>query len=206
MRVSIRLTAVVAVIALATIAVYQVRRPRQEQVTMFDPARIIVIRTPGGMLEAATLTKVEEFGWSARYRCPLIDCPSLLSKTVSKVRVPVHYVYRVPLAEAWELVPKGDHYELTVPGVQAQAPVAFDTSKLKIDTTRGWLTPPSRSNEQTLIRELGAELGRRSGQEGYLALAQPHASKTVEEFARRWMKEQKLSSDKPIEVRFRSSP
>jgi hypothetical protein len=195
-----------AVIALAGVGVYQVSRPLQERAPVFDPAKIMVIRTPGGMLEVATLTRDEEFGWTARYRCPLIDCPAIFKKTVSKVRVPVSYVYRVPLADAWELVLKGDHYELTVPALQPQSPVAFDTSKLEIETTRGWFRPPARGNEQTLMRQVGLELQRRSEQEGYLAIANPYAAKTVQEFARKWMAEQKLSSDKRIEVRFRSSP
>jgi hypothetical protein len=183
-----------------------VSRPKQERVVIADPARIVVIRTPGGMLEVATITREEEFGWSTRYQCPLIDCPAILRKTVSKVRVPVHYVYRVPLAETWSLVPRGDHFELTVPGLEPQSPVAFETAKLQVETSRGWFTPPAHGNEQALVRELGSELGRRSGQERYLTIAQPHASKTVEEFARKWMAEQKLPTDKPIRVRFRSSP
>ncbi len=161
MRLSFKMTAMAAAIALAGVGVYQVNRPKQEVVATLDAAKIVVIRTPGGMLEAATLERQEEFGWSTQYRCPLIDCPALLQKTISKVRVPVHYVYRVPLAGSWQLVPKGDHYELTVPGLEVQSPIAFDTTKLQVETTRGWFTPPGRGNEQSLIRELGPELKRR---------------------------------------------
>ncbi|MET0311300.1 MAG: hypothetical protein ABW051_04565, partial [Burkholderiaceae bacterium] len=64
-------------------------------VTLLDPTQVIVVRTPGGLLEAATLVKVEEFGWQTTYTCPLIDCGKLLGATITRVRVPVHYTYRI---------------------------------------------------------------------------------------------------------------
>lgn len=206
MRSRFQVAVIAAAVALAGVATYQVTRPKQQAVIVIDPAKVIVIRTPGGLLEVATLKRDEEFGWSTRYRCPLIDCPEILQKTISRVRVPVHYVYRIPLAERWELVPRGDHYALTVPGLEPQRPVAFDTSKLQVESTRGWFTPPARGVEQSLMRELGPELERRASQDHYLRLAEPYAMATVQEFARKWMAEQKLPADKRIQVRFQTSP
>jgi hypothetical protein len=196
-----------AAAALGAIALYTSTTPKQEKVELLDPARVIILRTPGGMLEVATLSRSEEFAWSSRYTCPLIDCPTLFANTVSRVRVPVHYVYRLPLADKWELHPRQDHYELVVPGLQPASPVAFDTTQMQIESRKeGWVTPGKRANEHSLLRELGPELQKRAGQESYLKLVQPHAEKTVQEFAAKWMVEQKITIDKPVTVRFRYSP
>lgn len=205
---SFRVTALAAAAALGVVGIYEMKtnKPKQEAVVVIDSARVVVVRTPGGLLEVAALTRSEEFAWSTRYQCPLIDCSGILHKTVSRVRVPVHYVYRVPLAENWELTSRPDHYELTVPALEPEKPVAIDTAKLQIESTRGWLTPPALRNERALMQRLGPELEQRGGKESYLALAQPQAAKTVEEFARKWMAEQGLSAGKPIRVQFRSSP
>ena len=97
---------------------------RQERVALLDPAQVIVLRTPGGLLEAATLSRIEEFGWQTTYTCPLIDCGKLLGATVTRLRVPVHYTYRVALAAAWELRPEGNGYALQVPAAQPALPPA----------------------------------------------------------------------------------
>ncbi|MBC5765113.1 hypothetical protein [Ramlibacter albus] len=196
----------VALLGAITLVAYKAAKPGQQRVELLDPAKVIILRTPGGMLEVATLKKVEEFGWQARYECPLIDCSSILQPTISRVRVPVHYVYRVPLAETWELQLNGDHYELTVPALQPASPVAFDTGKLEVESQRGWLSPTQASNERSLMRQLGPELDRRAGQDAYLRAVQPHAAQTVQEFARKWMKEQGRAEKLPVRVQFRYSP
>src|SRR4051812_27197103 len=105
MRLMLGASIVAAAVAIGAVAIYNARTTREVKVEVLDPAGVIVVRTPGGMLEVATLTRPEEFGWSTRYTCPIIDCPELFAKTVSRLRVPVHYVYRVPLGEKWELTP-----------------------------------------------------------------------------------------------------
>lgn len=178
---------------------------REERVAMLDPARIVLVRTPGGFLEVGALEKVEEFGWSSRYTCPLIDCPALLTPTISRVRVRAHYVYRIPLAAEWKLVPHGDHYLLTVPEPQLQLPVAFHTGDLQIHTESGWLSPPAAANREAVIKHLGPELGRRGVDAAYLQAQRPAAEKTVQEFARKWMLEQGQKAEKPVKVEFRAS-
>lgn len=171
-----------------------------------DVAQIVVLRTPGGMLEVATLNRVEEFTWEATHTCPLVNCGALLRPAISRVRVPVNYVYRVPLAPTWELRLKGEHYELIVPSMQPSLPVAFDTTKLELETERGWFSPAQRRNEKALMRHLGPELERRSGQESHLSSVNAPAAKTVQEFARTWMREQGVGGDTPVKVTFRHAP
>ena len=176
---------------------------RQDQMAALDPARILLIRTPGGLLEVGALEKVEEFGWSSRYTCPLLDCPNLLTPTISKVRVRARYVYRIPLAEEWKLRRDGDRYRLTVPQPQLQEPVGFHTQDMQIETTqKGWLSPPAGGNREAVVRHLGPELARRGSEPAYLAAQRAQAEKTVAEFARKWMLEQGNKVALPIDVRF----
>ena len=175
---------------------------KQQGASFLDSAMVRVVRTPGGMLEVSEIQRVEEFGWQSQHACPLIDCAKLLGSTVSRIRAPTHYVYRIPLAETWQLVPKGDHYELIVPAPQLKTPVAFETSKIELETQRNWFSPPTQPNEKAVLKQLGPELARRGVQASYLALQQPHAERTVAEFAQKWMREQSQGIDKPIKVRF----
>ncbi|MDB5858665.1 MAG: hypothetical protein JWQ76_2354 [Ramlibacter sp.] len=172
-------------------------------VVILDPARIILLRTAGGFLEVGAMEKVEEFGWSSRYTCPLVDCPDLLTPTISRIRVRAHYVYRLPLADEWKLELAGDHYKLTVPQPQLQAPVGFHTNDFEIQTvTSGWFSPPAAANREAVIRHLGPELAQRGSQLPYLEAQRPNAEKTVQEFARKWMIEQGKKASLPIRVAF----
>jgi hypothetical protein len=195
-----------AMAAVAVIAtVWSTRGAREQAVVVLDPARVILLRTPGGFLEVGAMEKVEEFGWSSRYTCPLVDCPSLLTPTISKVRVRARYVYRVPLAAEWRLQLHGDHYRLTVPQPQLQAPVGFHTQDMEIQTTeQGWLSPPAAPNREAVVRHLGPELARRGSEPAYLTAQRPSAEKTVQEFARKWMIEQGKKTDLPVQVTFTS--
>jgi hypothetical protein len=176
---------------------------REAAVTRLDPAQIRVLRTPGGMLEVATLERVEEFAWKSSWEaCQYVPCPGALKPTVSQLRVRVHYTYRIPLAAEWKLVPRGAADDLAVPAPQLKEPVAFSTSDLELRTERGWFSPGSAENRERLLRELGPELARRGRQPQYLEAQRGQAARTVEEFARRWMQEQKLRADRPLRVMF----
>jgi hypothetical protein len=194
---------IAAAVALAVVVWWIANQRRGDVVAMLDPAQIIVLRTPGGLLEVATLQKAEEFGWSSRYTCPIVDCSALLTPTVSRVRVQAHFVYRVPLAAEWRLVRNGDHYTLTVPEPQLQAPVAFDTSTMQVQTTeKGWLSPPVAPNREAVIRHLGPELANRGTGPAYLRAVRPSAETTIQEFARKWMLEQGHKPALPVRVEF----
>ena len=171
--------------------------------TVLDPARVRIVRTPGGLLEVATLKKVEAFGWQVAHQCPLIDCTELLGKTTSEIKVTAHYTYRIPLQERWTLRWNAGHYELVVPPMEAKLPVAFDTSGMQIRTEKGgWLSPAAGPNREAVVRQLGGELARRAEREDYKRLLQDQAAATVAEFAQRWMSEQMQPAQHPIKVTF----
>ena len=174
---------------------------REERIAFLDPAKVELIRTPGGLLEVSAMEKVEEFGWRTSWDCPLVDCSSL-PNTVSKVRVKAHYVYQIPLAAEWRLAPEGDHYKLTVPALQLRRPVAFDTATMAIETTNGVFSPAAAPNRENAIRHVGPELAQRGATAAYMDAQRQNAEKTVREFAGKWMTEQGKKPTRPITVVF----
>ncbi len=177
---------------------------QQQATVVLDPDAVRVVRTPGGMLEVATLQKPEEFGWRVSHTCPLLDCSELLGSTTSHVRVTAHYTYRIPLAANWTLTLRQGRYELRVPALEPADPVAFDTQGMQVRTERTrWLSPAAAPNREAVVRQLGPELARRARQDHYLRLAEEGAAATVTEFAQRWLREQgQPPLAAPLTVRF----
>ena len=102
------------------------------------------------------------------------------------------------------LRPEGKGYVLHVPPVQPALPVAVDTAKIELETSSGWTSPNRELNVQSTLRQLGPELERRSTLPQYLQLQEPQAAKTVEEFARKWLREQGKPLPANLRVVFRS--
>lgn len=177
---------------------------REERVSRLDPAQVIVLRTPGGFLEVSTLVKNEEFGWRSAYTCLGRDCGPLLGHRTGHIRVPVHYTWRIPLADHWTLRPQGDTYVLSVPPPQPLLPPAIDIGKSEFRSEKGGLLAPAEApNQAQLLKHLGPELAQRAQRIDYLREQMPAAEKTVQEFARRWMAEQAVRDGRPIQVEFR---
>ena len=195
-----------AVLALAAAFAWWSWGSRERAVNALDPAMVRIVRTPGGMLEVATLQKPEEFGWQVTHTCPPVDCGELLGKTTSEIRVTAHYTYRIPLEAQWTLRLDKDHYELVVPPLEPRLPVAFDTAAMMIRTERaGWFSPAAGPNREAVVRHLGSELNTRAQRPEYKQLAEASAAATVAEFARKWMAQQMQPADHPIRVSFKAS-
>jgi hypothetical protein len=179
-------------------------RSTEEQVRALDPAQVVVLRTPGGFLEVSTLVKNEEFRWRSSYTCLGQDCGRLLGERIGEIRVPVHYTYRIPLADTWTLTLEGDVYVLGVPAPKPLLPPGIDTQNAEITTERGGLmAPPAAANQALLLKNLGPELAQRAQRIEYLQQQMPAAEKTVREFAEKWMKEQRTEPTRPVRVEFR---
>jgi hypothetical protein len=180
-------------------------RSFQEQAKSLDPAQVLVLRTPGGYLEVATLVKTEEFRWRSSYTCLGQDCGSLLGERIGRIRVPVHYTYRVALAAQWTLKLEGDAYVLRVPAPEPRLPPALDAAQAELSSEKGGLLPPgAAANQAILLKNLGPELLERAGRPEYLRQQMPAAEKTVREFAEKWMKEQVQGPARPVRVEFKA--
>lgn len=116
----------------------------------------------------------------------------------------MHYTYRIPLAQSWTLTPSNSVYELIVPNEQPAVPVAMDLPKMQMRTSEGWLSPNATENRESLMRQLGPELARRSTQPHYIDAQRAEARRTVAEFAQKWMVQQGRNpiANDAIKVRF----
>lgn len=178
-------------------------KKKEVEVPVLAKDEIILVRTPGGMLEVGTLVRNEEFKWSTEYTCPLIDCGKLLGKTISELRVPVHYTYRIPLAAEWKLKFRDSYYELVVPPEEPKLPPAIDLSKLQLKTDGKWLSPNVAANQASLLKNFSPLINKKAKQKVYIDAQREQAKKTIAEFARKWMLEQKIENKKinyPIKV------
>jgi hypothetical protein len=201
------LAMVVAVVAAGLLAVVLLPKftvgEEGVQVPKLAKDEIVVVRTKGGKLQVSTLIKNEEFAWQTSWTCPLVNCGTWLPKTVTEVRVPVHYTFSIPLASEWSLRSRGEYFELTVGKEEANVPPAIELAKLELRTEHGWLSPNVAANQVSLMKHLGPELAARAKRPDYVSSQRDEARKTVAEFARKWMIEQGAGKDKadyPIKV------
>ena len=185
-----------------------VRRPwwiEEIRVPMLAKDEIVILRTHGGRLDVSTLIKNEEFAWQTTYTCPIANCGALFGKTISKVRVSVHYTYEIPLTGKWSLKFRETYFELKVPEEKPNLPPGLDMASMQIDTIKGWMSPSGTNNQASMLKHLGPELESRARRSDYVAAQREEARKTVSEFARKWMVEQGAGKDKkdlPVKVIF----
>ena len=196
-----------ALVLLAVGALYwksQGSKPNEVQVHQLAVDEIIIVRTPGGLIEVATLIKNEDFSWSTEHTCKFFDC-SVVGRTVSNLRVPVHYTYRIPLAASWTLKLRDGYYELKVPGFEPKLPVAIDLTKAELSTKGGMFSPNKAAHRESMMKHLVPEFNKRATQKSYLDSQRDTARKTVGEFARKWMVKDGVDAKKadlPIKVFF----
>ncbi|RYF39141.1 MAG: hypothetical protein EOO27_49680, partial [Comamonadaceae bacterium] len=83
-----RTTWLIATVALVCAVLWSgsaVWRSTEEHVATLDPAQIVVLRTPGGFLEVATVVKVEEFRWRSSFTCLGQDCGAWLGERIGQI-------------------------------------------------------------------------------------------------------------------------
>ncbi|MEN9842925.1 MAG: hypothetical protein RLZZ612_754 [Pseudomonadota bacterium] len=164
-----------------------------------------VVRTPGGMLEVATFQKQETFAWQVEWDCPLNMC-NFLPSSRSEISGVAHYTYRIPLAEYWVLE-KLSHdplrYQLKVPKLEAQLPVTVVLSTIRISNS-GSVFAPSGPTQQKMQNYMQPQMAKRALSAAYVQAQQADATKTIVEFARKWMRDGdvKLPDSAQIEVVF----
>lgn len=146
-----------------------------------------VVRTVGGMLEVATVIKPETFEWKTSWTCP-VRCQTLPA-SISKVSGVAHYSYRIALADHWVLEKKDQKtYVLKVPRLELKTPVAIDLATVRVVSAGSLLAPsgPGQTAMQTQMQPLVNERGQSPD---YLAAQKEKATKTVQEFALKWLRE-----------------
>jgi hypothetical protein len=64
------------------------------------------------------------------------------------------------------------------------------------------ISPAAAPNRENAIRHLGPELAQRGASDGYLDAQREAATKTIREFAEKWMREQGRKLGRPVVVTF----
>ena len=167
--------------------------------------RYKVVRTPGGLLEVSTVQKEESFAWQTSWTCPANLC-SFLPSSSSQISAVAHYTYRIPLAEYWVLDRVSSEplrYRLKLPKLEAKLPVAVSLTTIRVINSESVFSP-SGPTQQKMQAYMQPQLAIRAQSQTYLQAQQKDAAKTVEEFARKWVRDgnDKIPDSATIEVVF----
>jgi hypothetical protein len=164
---------------------------------------ILLMRTPGGLLEVSSMRMTEQFDKRFVYEVLGLE----VGETVAHVRVPATYRYHIQLAPLWKIERTDDVFRVVTPPVKPSLPVAVDLAQLEQDEGGTWLLVPFNANEdrEALMRELTGKLAQKAASPAYLALQREDARKTVTEFVEKWLVTQepwKAAKQPRIEVVF----
>ncbi len=168
---------------------------------------ILVMRTPGGMLEVSTVRAREQFDKRFVYSVLGHD----IGETVAHIRVPATYRYHIELAPEWKIVRNEAVFTVVAPPVMPSLPVAVDLAKMEKDVGGSWMLVPFNEDEDlnALEREITTKLGEKAASPVYLQMQREHARKTVTEFVEKWMVTQtqwKTKSPSTVRVFFADEP
>lgn len=175
---------VATVAAIAAVLLYREFTLRSEvPVQSALSEEILVMRTRGGWLEVSTVKSTELFDSAVDH-----DIFGLsLGQTVTRIRVPAHFTYRIRLAPQWKVLRHDDSFLVVVPQVEPSLPVAVDLAQMQKYASGIWspLTGPAALDQ--LERQITAKLARKAVSPFYIQLQRDAARRTVAEFVQKWL-------------------
>jgi hypothetical protein len=172
-----------------------------------SPDEILVMRTPGGLLEVSRIEAVESV--DTKFVHTLMGIA--VGETVPRIRVPAVYRYHIELAPEWRVLRSKDVFTVVVPAVQPSLPVAVELKRMEKQASGTWVLLPFTETDalDALEREITGKLARKAVSPAYLQLQREHARKTVTEFVGKWLvtQVQWQSASRPrIRVLFADEP
>jgi hypothetical protein len=146
---------------------------------------ILIMRTPGGLLEVSSMRMTEQFDKRFVYEVLGLQ----VGETVAHVRVPATYRYHIELAPLWKIERTDEVFRVVTPPVKPSLPVAVDLARLEQDEGGTWLLLPfnADADREALLREITGKLAQKAASPAYLALQREDARKTVTEFVEKWL-------------------
>ncbi len=144
---------------------------------------MIVMQTPGGLLEVSTITSEERFDSATNHT--VLGVP--IGTTVAQIRVPAVYRYHIPLAKEWTLRSTGEALLVIAPPVQPSLPVAINTAKLEGFKSGLWSPITGTQSISTLQKTITQSLEKKATTNDLLLLQRESARKTVTEFIQKWV-------------------
>jgi hypothetical protein len=146
---------------------------------------IMVMRTPGGLLEVSRINATEEF--DTRFVHLLLGVP--VGETVPRIRVPAVYRYHIELAPEWRVLRTSDTFTVVAPPVKPSLPVAVDLGRMEKESSGTWVLLPFTGTQalDDLERQVTARLAEKAALPAYVQMQREHARRTVAEFVRKWL-------------------
>jgi hypothetical protein len=168
---------------------------------------VLVLRTPGGLLEVSTIQTTELFDATVKHSVFGIE----IGETAPRIRVPATYRFHVELEPEWRVVRSDGVFTLVAPRIRPSLPVAVDFAGMQKDVAGAWILLPFTSTKamNTLERSITAKLAQKAGSRDYIDRQREDARETVREFARKWLVEQtrwKRADYEDIRVLFADEP
>lgn len=152
---------------------------------------MLVMRTEGGMLEVSRVKAREVFDASFAHQFLFLD----LDPTVTRIRVPAVYTYRIPLAKEWKVLRVGEEFAVVAPKVEPSLPVAVDLAKMEKHASGTWSFFTGTGALDEAQRAITKKLASKATSRAYLLLQRDYARKTVAEFVRKWLLTQERWKD-----------
>lgn len=165
----------------------------------------LVSRTPGGLLEVASVSTTELFEKKSMLTIAGLN----LGTTVSQIRVPAVFRYQVRLASDWRAYISDGKLLIIAPAPTPSLPVAIDTARMEMQTRSGWARANGQENLEALHREISGALEAKAKSAAYVDAQREHARKTVAEFVAKWLLEQerwKTIRPEQVKVYFADEP
>jgi hypothetical protein len=170
----------------------------QVETEVSTPEVPLVMRTPGGLLEVATIRATERFSRRDTKSFWGID----LGETVTEITVPAIYRYQIPLARQWPVQLTDGVAVVDAPAFTPSLPVAFDTTRLHAWGRNGWARFNKAESQAELQRSLTPQLAQRANAPHYRELATDAARRTVAEYVRSWLAHDGRGPVQEVRVRF----
>ena len=170
-------------------------------------SEVIVLRTPGGLLEVSRIQATEVFDATVKHSVFGID----IGQTVPRIRVPAVYRYHIELEPEWRVVRADGVFTVVAPRVKPSLPVAVDFAGMEKDVAGTWMLLPFTGTDDLDMLERGitAKLAQKAKSRDYLDRQREDARETVRQFARKWLVEQtrwKRAEYEEIRVLFADEP
>jgi hypothetical protein len=164
---------------------------------------VIVLRTPGGLLEVSRIYATELLDARVTHKIFGIE----IGELVPRIRVPTVYRYHVELDPEWRVLRSDGVFTVVAPKVRPSLPVAVDFMGIERDVAGTWVLLPWKSREDLakLERSVTARLVLKALSADYIDRQRQTARETVREFARKWLVEQtrwKDANHEEIQVLF----
>ncbi|MGV3572572.1 MAG: hypothetical protein ACO1PB_18395 [Ramlibacter sp.] len=154
----------------------------------------VVMPTSGGRLEVSSVTVYERFRREDVKNLLGVELP-ILGTTETHLQLRTVYRYYIEMQKAWPIERQGDAWVVRAGEVKPSLPVAFDTRDLQHHTREGWARFNRMESSVELLRGISPQLEARAQSPAYRQLAAEAGRKTVADFVRTWLLEQRHVTD-----------